>query len=248
MKKYVVYLTHYKGNLLPPYYIGSTTENKILNGKYFGSVKSKKWGNNFYSELKNNKELFKVEILSYHNSRKEALEEELKQQIINDVVISKDYFNESFAKVDGYFGHDMSGKNHPQYGKKMSDEIKEKISKKRLGYKFSEKAKNKMSESKIGNRNSFFGKKHSEETKKKNSEKMKRNYELLSEEDKLNNILNQKGRKNILQFDNNGNFVAEYLSIRQVEKITGFKRTCISYALNGKTKQSYGYVWKYKNE
>ena len=280
MKKYVVYLTHYKGDLLPPYYIGSTTEEKILSGDYFGSVRSKKWKNNFYYEIEINKDLFEVKILSYHNSRIEALEEELRIQIINDVVKSTDYFNESLASINGYFGHDVSGKNHPQYGKKLSEEqknkftfkgrtqsiesrrkisesnkgkklseeTKEKISQKHIGYKYSDETKLKMAESKIGNKNSFYGKKHSEETKNKNSNKMKQNYELLSEEDKLNNILNQKGRKSILQFDFYGNFISEYLSLRQMEKLTGYKRSSVICNLKGKTKQSYGYIWKYKNE
>ena len=44
MKRYVVYLTRYSGGKLPPWYIGSSTEEKVLAG-YNGSVKSKKWKN-----------------------------------------------------------------------------------------------------------------------------------------------------------------------------------------------------------
>lgn len=32
MKKFVVYLTMYSGNLLPKWYIGSSYEEKVLNG------------------------------------------------------------------------------------------------------------------------------------------------------------------------------------------------------------------------
>ena len=32
MKKYIVYLTYYKGKLLPPFYIGSSYEERINKG------------------------------------------------------------------------------------------------------------------------------------------------------------------------------------------------------------------------
>jgi len=37
----MVYITNYKGTKLSPWYIGSTSKNKITNG-YNGSVSSKK--------------------------------------------------------------------------------------------------------------------------------------------------------------------------------------------------------------
>jgi len=278
MKKYVVYLTFYSGNLLPAYYIGSTTEDKILSGNYFGSITSKRWKDKYYYELKHNKNLFQTKILSFHSSRKEALEEELRIQILNNVVKSEDYFNESLASINGFFGRNVSGENHPNYGKKLteehknklklilternigntygksnkgricSNETKNRISEAHKGMTCSEITKIKMSKEKIGNKNNFYGKNHSNETKKLNSEKMKLNYSLLSEEKKLKNIINQKGRKNILQFDFNGNFIKEYISIREIERLTGFNRETISGALKGIYKQAHGFNWKYKNE
>jgi hypothetical protein len=41
MEKYVVYLTTYSGNKMPPYYVGSTGAKNIENG-YVGSVVSKR--------------------------------------------------------------------------------------------------------------------------------------------------------------------------------------------------------------
>src|SRR5574343_355529 len=102
MKKYVVYLTEYSGNLLPPKYIGSTSESNVVSGKYFGSVSSKKWGKIFREELKHNPHLFSIQILSLHDTRKEALYEELEQQINRDVVKSSEYFNESLATPNGF--------------------------------------------------------------------------------------------------------------------------------------------------
>lgn len=115
-KKYVVYLTSYTGTLLPPFYIGSTSEDKILSNNYFGSVKSKKWKDIFNSELSFNKHLFTVKILSLHNTREEALSEEFKVQILNNVIKSKEYFNESLASPNGFFGRDVSGSNNPTFG------------------------------------------------------------------------------------------------------------------------------------
>lgn len=122
--EYCVYITTYYGELLPKYYIGSTTVKKIESGKYFGSVSSKKWKSIFKDELLNNSQLFSVKIYSYHSTRKIALEEELKIQIENNVVKSKDYMNESLALINGMFGRDVTGKNNPMFGKKREDSSK----------------------------------------------------------------------------------------------------------------------------
>ena len=170
MNNFVTYLVTYMGDLLPRYYIGSSSKDKVISGNYFGSISSKKWKKIFLQEKKNNKHLFHIEILSEHSSRKEALDEELRLQILNDVVISDNYMNESYAKVNGYFGRDISGYNHPQYGKKISDETKEKISNSLKGHIETEITRRKKSESKKGSKNSFFGKKHSIDSINKISE------------------------------------------------------------------------------
>ena len=115
---YCVYLTTYRGNLLPKYYFGSTSIKKIMSGKYFGSIASKKWKVKFNDELNNHPELFYVTIISKHNTRKEALIEELKIQLKNNVVKSLEYMNESLATPNGMFGRDVSGESNPMYGKK----------------------------------------------------------------------------------------------------------------------------------
>lgn len=113
---YCVYLTFYKGNKLPKWYIGSSNENKILKG-YNGSIKSKKWKEIYNLEQKENKHLFKTRILSKHDTREEALKEELRLQKKHFVVKNKKYFNESYASINGYFGREMKGEAHPQFGK-----------------------------------------------------------------------------------------------------------------------------------
>lgn len=112
---FVVYLTMYSGNKLPKWYIGYTTYSNIKNG-YTGSVCSKKWSDIYYRELDENKHLFKTRILSRHETRIDAVEEENRIQHKHNVVISKKYFNESYA-IDGCFTRDKSGELNPMYGK-----------------------------------------------------------------------------------------------------------------------------------
>lgn len=113
---FVVYLTHYTGNLLPPWYIGSSTEARIKNG-YTGSVSSKKWSKKYYSELKENRHLFKTRILSRHKTRIEANIEEHRLQTMHKVVTNPLYFNEAYATKDGCFTRDKSGSLNPMHGK-----------------------------------------------------------------------------------------------------------------------------------
>jgi len=125
MNKYVVYLTLYNGDKLPKWYIGSSSEKRVNNG-YNGSVASKKYKEIYINEQKCNKSLFKTRILSYHKSRKDALSEELRVQKKHQVVKNDDYINMSYASINGFFGRDVSGKNHPLYGTTVSDKRKKK--------------------------------------------------------------------------------------------------------------------------
>lgn len=100
-------------------------------------------------------------------------------QQIKDHELSKKYYNAS----KHHFGHwmttqDKSGKNHPMYGKKHTEEAKKKISESAKGRKpwnkdktdvYSEETLKKMGEKHLGN-NYRTGKNHSEETKQKISE------------------------------------------------------------------------------
>lgn len=171
--KYVTYLVTYIGDKLPKYYIGSTSECKLKSGNYFGSISSIKYKDIFKDERKNNPDLFSIEILHSYSTHEEAIEKELELQIKYNVVKSIDYMNESLAKVNGFFGRDTSGENHPNFGNKLSDETKKKISNTLTGRIEKEETRKKKSLSKLGDKNSFYGKKHSEETKDKISESRK---------------------------------------------------------------------------
>jgi hypothetical protein len=126
--KYCIYLTSYFGSKLPPFYIGSSTVDRINSG-YRGSIKSKKYKNIWESELKENPHLFKTKIINYYYSRKMALYREKNLQKSLNVVKSCMYVNMSIATPNGFFGMDVSGKNNPAYNRnyKPKKETKNKL-------------------------------------------------------------------------------------------------------------------------
>ena len=123
---YCTYLTIYSGNKLPPFYIGSSSEKKVKDG-YHGSVKSKKYKSLWNNEIKNNPSYFKTKIISKHSEKKDALEKERQLQKQLNVIKNSMYINESIASPNGFFGRDVSGKLNPNYGNKLSEEMKRKI-------------------------------------------------------------------------------------------------------------------------
>ena len=56
----------------------------------------------------------------------------------------------------------------------------------------------------------------------------------------------KKHSKVVLQFTLDNILVKEYPSANQVERELGFAQPNISSCCNGKYKQAYGYIWKYK--
>ena len=74
--KFCTYLLIYRGNKLPPFYIGSGTIYKIKNEGYIGSVSSKQYRKFFEYEKKHNRELFAIKILKTFNTRKQAYSSE----------------------------------------------------------------------------------------------------------------------------------------------------------------------------
>jgi hypothetical protein len=112
---YCVYLTTYRGNKLPPFYIGSSSIDRITKG-YHGSVLSKKYSDIWKTELRINPHLFKTQIISKHTNRKEALAKENYIQKTLNVIKSPLYINQAIAQINGYAGHDVSGVCNPMYG------------------------------------------------------------------------------------------------------------------------------------
>ena len=69
----------------------------------------------------------------------------------------------------------------------------------------------------------------------------------LSEETK-NKMKNHPNKsKIILQIDLNGNIIADFPSLCEVQRQLGYERASVSRCCLGKQKTSYGYKWQYKN-
>lgn len=86
-----------------------------------------------------------------------------------------------------------------------------------------------------GKKNPFFGKKHSEESKKKMSQSHK-------------GTLNNATSKTLYQYDKNKNCLNIYPSVRECCRQNGWNYsagTAISECCNGKQKTSNGYIWSY---
>lgn len=171
--KYVVYLTMYKGTLLPRWYIGSSTIERVVNG-YNGSVASKKWKEIYKKEQKENKELFTTRVLSYHKTKKDALEEECRVQRLHEVPKNEKYFNEAYASKNGFRGGDTSyaidydkikeNFDGSEHWRVINDRIKERRAN-------SEEYNKWYIERRRPCRSSFLGKHHTENAKRAIAEK-----------------------------------------------------------------------------
>ena len=73
---------------------------------------------------------------------------------------------------------------------------------------------------------SLTGKHHTEETKEK--------------------IRENNPSKPVIQYSKTGEFIAEYLSINEAERLTGCYHQHISKCCKGKLKSCGGFIWKYK--
>lgn len=138
--KYCTYITIYKGNLLPPFYIGYTSIAKI-NAGYNGTVTSKKYSHLWKTERKTNPELFKTVILKTFDTRLEAIEHETYIQKYFNVHKNPMYINLSIAGK--YFYNDAYHLNHVYI---KTEEWRMKQSESHKGYKHKESSKRKMSE------------------------------------------------------------------------------------------------------
>lgn len=115
------------------------------------------------------------------------------------------------------------GEANSNYGHKWTDEMKERA----RGRKVSEGTRCKLSESakkRIGKKNPFFGKHHSDKTKKL--------------------IANAQSRP-VSQFSKDMVLINTFPSIKNAADITGIHKVGISNCCRGKTKTAGGYIWQY---
>ena len=142
------------------------------------------------------------------------------------------------------------GYNADLGGHTPSEEVKEKISKARMGQHVSEESRKKMSEQRKGVPKS-------EEHKRKIGDahrgmKMSKEFcEKMSEIAKNRKYDTDHDPRNIpvLQFDiSTGEFVARYLSVSKAGRETGLSKSHISECAKDKRRQEGGFIWLYESD
>ena len=58
----------------------------------------------------------------------------------------------------------------------------------------------------------------------------------------------RKANKPVLQFDSDGNFIREYMSINEARRMTGINSSSIIRSCKGRNNMAGNYIWRYKNE
>lgn len=185
-----------------------------------------------------------------------------------------DFFEKFWIKVynstDNNYGYNispggngnpgLSGKNHPNFGKKLSIDTIEKIRLKSIGRKHSIETCRKISKGNIGRKMTEINKEilrkiHtnkivSQETREKirranigRISKFKGKTYNLSQEQVLEKRLLSNTRKIILQYDLNGNFIKEWNSIREVAKYFKVSHSDIAKNRNNNHRSVRGYLW-----
>jgi hypothetical protein len=194
MAIYCTYLTTYSGNKLPPFYIGTSTVDKVSTKNYHGSVLSNQYAKIWHSELKKNSHLFKTFILGTFDTRKEAYEkEEFLQKSLNVLQKPEMYVNRNIGRK--LFFH---GKHSAETRKKMSESRKRYLAVNphpTLGKKQSEEHKRKIKEATSGENHHRFwqGKKHSQIHIKKATESRSRFWQITfpdGHEETIRNLAN----------------------------------------------------------
>lgn len=168
---------------------------------------------------------------------------------------------------------DLSGENHPLYGKHLSEETKRKISESHKGKTASEETRRKlseihknisdetrrkMSESRKGEKNHNYGKKMPFETRMKLSEahkgkklskehveKIRENSKKQYTEELKNKLININSIE-ISQYDKEGNFIRNWKSEAEANRGTGIYG--INACCRDQRKKAGGFIWRYADQ
>lgn len=210
------------------YKITNLTNNKMYIGQTTQSLKErmrchlKDYKNNLPIDVDLHKlgiENFKIEQIDEAKTKNELDEKE-----IYYIKLYNTKYPIGYNLSDG--GSTTKGYHHRQESKDKMRNAKRKCGKK-------------ISEAYMGEGNPFYGKKHSEESKQKMSEKRK-GFKHLTEE-QIANLKKSHFKTKVMCIETNEIFN----SIREAEKIYNIKGTHISRVCRGKRKTTGGYHWKY---
>lgn len=209
-------------------YIGQSTNLKDRIKQHKSMIKNFNENNNYLRKAtkKYGYKNFKIEIIKFCD------EKELDYYEI--------YYIDLYKSSDRNFGYNIE----------LGGNINKHLSKEQI-YKMKKNKKGKLK----GKDNPFFGKKHTEKTKKIISEKQKGNKyclgRILSDETKSKiGLANRYNRtKKINQYDLNNNFIKSYFSVGEAKRKLNVKsESLIAQCARGDRKSAYGYKWKYADE
>ena len=213
-------------------YVGQTIQtlkSRHSNHMYdsFNEKRIKNYNNPFHNAIrKYGIENFSLEIL--HIADKYSLD------------LLEIHYIEKWDLTNKNYGYNC--KNGGSNGWSMENKTEEEI----------ESWKDKIRKNNKGENNPFYGKKHTEKSKRKMSEKQKK---LTKGEkngmygkhhtEETKQVYKEKFSKKVIQYDEEMNIVKIWNSIRDIERELNFKRQAIINCLKGRTKTSYGFIWKY---
>lgn len=228
--------------------------------KYIGqSVNLKKRKSNFlnfkrgytstgYNKINNARKKYNKESDWKYDILEYCLEDRLDEREIFWI----SYFN---TVEEGYNSEYGGGTN-----KIISDDTRRKLSEKKkdvyvgennpfYGRHHSEETRKRISESHKGKETWMKGKHHSEESRKKisiaKSNPSEETRRKISESNKGRKPVN---RKPVLQYSKEGEFIREFETVTSASIELGIEITHICAVCKGKLKTSGGYKWKYKDE
>lgn len=141
-------------------------------------------------------------------------------------------------------GYNVSTGGWGNSGYHMPNEVKQKISNSNKGKKHSEETKRKLSQIFKGRPSSRKGVKLTDEQKQHLRDVLKGR----SLSDETYQKLLAATAKPVLQFDINGVFIEEFVSIIDVEKKLGYFNSNISACCSGKIDKVKNYIWLYKSD
>jgi group I intron endonuclease len=223
------------------------------NGKIYIGITSQKPKNRFKGgKGYYHNEHFKHAILSYgwENIKHEILANGLNREeaIIEEKRLIAFYNSTNFKRGynlmtggDGIGTHTKSTLKKLReinLGKKWTEEQKEKQRQRLLGHTLSEESRNRLHDMRVGPNNPFYGRKHSEDSKRR----IKEHAADFNGEKSVN-------AKAVIQLSLDGSVIAQFGAISTAAKENGIPNPYnITACCRGKLKTAYGYIWRYADE
>ena len=139
------------------------------------------------------------------------------------------------------YGFNISAGGESKSGTTISEQQKQRISEASKGRIVSQETREKLS---IASTKTWKNPEHVEHMRKINKGKNNPQFGVVrTNEERL-----KRGAKPILQYDLEGNLIAEYISCHVASEQTNVSRDIISKCCRGIFKQGKGYLWRYKEK